>query len=319
MKIVVLDGYTLNPGDLNWDGFKALGEFVCYDRTKPSETIERIKDAEIVITNKTLLTREVFEACKNIKYVGVLATGYNVVDIECAKELNIPVCNIPSYGTTAVAQFVFAMLLEVCHNIKHHSDEVKKGRWTNQEDFCFWDTPLIELHGKTMGIIGFGRIGQNTAQIATAFGMNVIAYDEYPNKDVETDMIKYGTLDELLSQADVISLHCPLFDSTREIINEKTLNKMKDGVIIINTSRGPLINENDLAKALDSGKVFFSAHDVTVVEPVPMDNVLMNKPNTLITPHIAWAPRASRSRLMDVAVENLQAFLNGTTQNVVNK
>lgn len=319
MKIIVLDGYTLNPGDLSWEGFEGLGEFVCYDRTLASETISRIGDAEIVITNKTPITKEVLDACKNVKYIGVLATGYNVVDFDYAKELGIPVCNIPTYGTTAVAQFVFAMLLEVCHNVRNHSDEVKKGRWTACEDFCFWDTPLIELAGKTMGIIGFGKIGQNTGKIANAFGMKVLAYDEYPNKEAENENTKYVELDELLASSDVISLHCPLFENTKGIINKETIEKMKDGVIIINTSRGPLIVENDLATALDSGKVYYSAHDVTEVEPIPADNVFLSRTNTIVTPHIAWAPRESRSRLMDVAVENLEGFMQGKLQNVVNK
>ncbi len=319
MKIVVLDGYTLNPGDLTWEGFQGLGEFVCYEHTTAEETISRIGDAEIVITNKTVISKEVLDSCKNVKYIGVLATGYNVVDFKYAKELGIPVCNVPTYGTTAVAQFVFGMLLEVCHNIKYHSDEVKKGRWTECRDFCFWDTPLIELAGKTMGIIGFGKIGQSTGKIANAFGMKVLAYDGYPNTAFEDENTKYVSLDELLAESDVISLHCPLFDSTEGIINKDTIAKMKDGVIIINTSRGPLIVEEDLAEALDSGKVYFSAHDVTAVEPIPADNVFLSKKNTLVTPHIAWAPKESRNRLMNVAVDNLACFIKGEPQNVVNK
>ncbi|MFI3207502.1 MAG: D-2-hydroxyacid dehydrogenase [Eubacteriales bacterium] len=319
MKIVVLDGFTLNPGDLSWEGFEGLGEFVCYDRTAAIETISRIGDAEIVITNKTAITKEVMDSCKNIKYIGVLATGYNVVDFAYAKELGIPVCNVPTYGTTAVAQFVFAMLLDICHSVKSHSDEVKKGRWTECEDFCFWDSPLIELAGKTMGIIGFGKIGQNTGKIANAFGMKVLAYDEYPNKAAENENTKYVELDELLASSDVISLHCPLFENTKGVINKETIERMKDGVIIINTSRGPLIVEDDLAVALDSGKVYYSAHDVTEVEPIPADNVFLSRKNTIVTPHIAWAPRESRSRLMDVAVENLAAFIQGNPQNNVNK
>ncbi|MFI3165382.1 MAG: D-2-hydroxyacid dehydrogenase [Bacillota bacterium] len=319
MKIVVLDGYTLNPGDLTWDGMEKLGEFKCYDRTAKEEVISRIGDAEIVITNKTLITKEILDTCKNIKYIGVLATGYNVVDFEYAKQLGIPVCNVPTYGTTAVAQFVFGMLLEICHNIKHHSDEVKKGRWTNCEDFCFWDMPLIELAGKTMGIIGYGKIGQNTGKIAEAFGMKVLAFDEYPNKSLENKNVKYGTLEEVLAGSDVISLHCPLFDSTMGMINKDSIAKMKDGVIIINTSRGPLIVEEDLAAALDSGKVYYSAHDVTCVEPIPADNAFLSRKNTLVTPHIAWAPKEARARLMDVAVSNIESFLNGTVVNAVNK
>ena len=318
MKIVVLDGYTLNPGDLNWDGMKAIADFTCYDRTAASEIVERIGDAEIVITNKTPITRETLDACANVKYVGLLATGYNVVDIEAAKEKGIPVCNIPTYGTTAVSQFVFALLLDICHGVSHHGAEVKKGRWNTCPDFCFWDKPLIELAGKTLGVIGYGRIGQDTAKIAMALGMKILAFDAYQNKDLESENMKYATLDELLASSDVISLHCPLFEATTGIINKDTIAKMKDGVIIINTSRGPLIVEEDLAAALASGKVYASAHDVLTVEPATADNVLLQQDNALVTPHIAWAPREARSRLMNIAVENIQAFLDGKVQNRVN-
>ena len=318
MKIVVLDGYTLNPGDLSWDGFKTLGDFTCYDRTAASEIVERIADAEIVITNKTPITKETLDTCTNVKYIGLLATGYNVVDTEAAKAKGIPVCNIPTYGTTAVSQFVFALLLDICHGVSHHSNEVKKGRWNTCPDFCFWDKPLIELTGKTMGIIGFGRIGQDTAKIAQAFGLNILAFDAYQNKDLESDTLKYVTLDELLANSDIISLHCPLFESTMGIINKDTIAKMKDGVIIINTSRGPLIVEEDLAAALKSGKVYASACDVVSVEPITADNVLLTCENAIVTPHIAWAPREARSRLMDIAVSNLAAFLAGNVANQVN-
>lgn len=317
MKIVILDGYTENPGDLSWDGFAALGELTVYDRTPADQILARIGDAEIVITNKTPLTRETFAACPGICYVGVLATGYNVVDIEAAKEKGIPVTNIPTYGTTAVAQMVFALLLEICHHVGEHSEAVHRGEWTNSPDFCFWNTPLMELAGKTIGVIGFGRIGQNTAQIARAFGLQVLAYDEYPN-DAARALGDYVTLDELLAQSDIISLHCPLFSSTEGIINKDSIAKMKDGVILINTSRGPLVAEADLAQALNSGKVYAAGLDVVATEPIRADNPLLNANNCIITPHIAWAPKESRARLMDIAVNNLKAFLEQKPVNVVN-
>lgn len=317
MKIVILDGYTENPGDLSWDGFAALGQLTVYDRTPANQILSRIGDAEIVVTNKTPLTRETFAACPNIRYVGVLATGYNVVDIEAAKEKGIPVTNIPTYGTTAVAQMVFALLLEICHHVGEHSEAVHRGEWTSCPDFCFWYTPLIELAGKTMGIIGFGRIGQNTAQIAKAFGLTVLAYDEYPN-DAARALGDYVTLEELLARSDIISLHCPLFPSTKGIINKHSIAKMKDGVILINTSRGPLVIEEDLAQALNSGKVYAAGLDVVATEPIQADNPLLKAKNCIITPHIAWAPKESRARLMDIAVNNLKAFLEQKPVNVVN-
>ncbi len=317
-KIVVLDGYTENPGDLSWSGLEALGELKVYDRTPADQIISRIGDAEYVYTNKTPLTRETLDACPNIKFIGVLATGYNVVDVNAAKEKGIPVANIPTYGTTAVAQFVFALLLEICHHVGAHGDAVKAGDWTSCPDFCFWNYPLIELAGKTMGIIGYGRIGQNTAKIAVAMGMKVLAYDEFPNKALETEDIKVVGLDELLANSDVISLHCPLFPSTQGIISKSSIAKMKDGVIIINTSRGPLINENDLKEALDSGKVYAAAVDVVSSEPIKADNVLLSCKNCIITPHIAWAPKESRQRLMDIAVDNLKQYIAGKPVNIVN-
>ncbi len=317
MKIVVLDGYTLNPGDISWSGFEKLGDFTCYDRTPTDKIIERIGDAEAAITNKTPLNSGTIRACPNLKYIGLLATGYNVVDIAAARARSIAVANIPTYGTAAVAQYVFALLLEVCHHVGHHAATVKEGRWSASEDFCYWDYPLIELHGKTMGIIGFGRIGQATARIAAAMGMNVLAYDEYVDKNNETAAITYASLDKLLANSDVISLHAPLFDSTRGMINSATMAKMKDRVIIINTSRGPLVVEEDMKAALASGKVYRYAADVASVEPIPVDNVLLSAENCLLTPHIAWAPREARLRLMDIAVENLAAFIKGMPQNLV--
>jgi len=319
VKIVVLDGYTLNPGDLSWGELEKLGELTVYDRTPEDKILERIGDAEIVYTNKTPLSREIFEKAPNIKWVGVLATGYNVVDIEAAKEKGIPVTNVPTYGTAAVAQMVFALLLEICHHVWKHNEAVKMGEWERRGDFCFWDYPLIELAGKTMGIIGYGRIGQATGKIAQAMGMKVLAYDQYQNKALESESMKYVSLDELLKESDVISLHCPLTDSTKGIINKQTISKMKDGVILINTSRGPLIVEEDLKEALNSGKVYAAAVDVVSVEPIKKDNPLLEAKNIIITPHIAWAPKESRQRLMDIAVNNLKAFLDGKPVNVVNE
>ena len=321
MKIVVLDGYTLNPGDLDWKGLESLGECTVYDRTSLTDTeevIQRIGDAEVVYTNKTPLPEKVFEECKNLKFVGVLATGYNVVDITAARKRNIPVANIPTYGTAAVGQFAIALLLEICHHIGYHSKVVHEGKWAANPDWCFWDYPLIELDGKTMGIIGYGRIGQATGRIAQALGMKILAYDSYRNPALESDTCNYTDLDEVLSKSDVIALHCPLFPETEKMINRSTIAKMKDGVIILNNSRGQLINEQDLANALNSGKVAAAGLDVVSTEPIKSDNPLLTAKNCLITPHISWAPMESRKRLMDIAVSNLQEFLKGTPKNIVN-
>ena len=312
MKIVILDGYTENPGDLSWDGFAALGELTVYDRTAPEDIPARVGDAEIVYTNKTPLTRETIAAAPQLRFIGVLATGYNIVDVKAARARGVPVANIPTYGTTAVAQFVFALLLEICHHAGHHSRAVADGRWADCPDFCFWDYPLIELAGKTMGIVGYGRIGQATANIARAFGMDVIAYDAFVQADVSVP------LDELYARSDVISLHCPLFPETEGMINRAAIAKMKDGVILINTSRGPLIAEADLREALLSGKVYAAASDVVSSEPIKPGNALLGLENMIITPHIAWAPKESRQRLMDIAVDNLRAFLAGAPVNIVN-
>lgn len=320
MKIVILDGYTLNPGDLSWAGIEKFGELLVHDRTgfSPENVIRTIGEAEIVFTNKTPLPKSVLIKTPSVKYIGVLATGYNVVDTAAAKEQGIIVTNIPTYGTAAVAQFTLALILELCHHVGEHSNAVFKGEWTKSEDFCFWNYPLVELAGKTMGIIGFGRIGQATTKIAQAFGLNILAFDSYQNPDLENKNCKYATLDELLRKSDIISLHCPLFDSTRGIINKDNIAKMKDGVIIINTSRGPLVVENDLRDALNNGKVAGAAVDVVSTEPITAENPLLNAKNCIITPHIAWAPKESRSRLMKTAVENLAAYLNGKPINVVN-
>ncbi len=314
--IVVLDGYTLNPGDLSWDGFSGLGDVTVYDRTDPKDILSRIGDADIVITNKTPLTRETLEKAPSLKYVGVLATGFNVVDVQAAKAQGIVVCNIPTYGTDAVAQFAFALLLDITSHVAHHSDAVQRGRWTESPDFCFWDKPLMELLGKTMGIIGYGRIGQATGRIAKAFGMQVLAYDTHQGAHAEG---AYVSLDELYANSDVIALHCPLTSETEGIINAKSITKMKDGVIILNNSRGPLIVEQDLADALNSGKVYAAGLDVVSSEPIKADNPLLTAKNCIITPHISWAPKESRLRLMGIAVDNLASFLRGKPQNVVNQ
>ncbi|NLV58995.1 MAG: D-2-hydroxyacid dehydrogenase [Clostridiales bacterium] len=316
-KIVILDGKTENPGDLSWIGLEALGQLTVYDRTPADQIVSRIGDHEIVFTNKTPITRATLDACPSIRYIGVLATGYNVVDVAAAKEKGIPVTNVPSYGTDVVGQFAIALLLEICHHVQRHADAVAQGRWTRSEDFCFWDYPLIELAGKTMGIIGFGRIGQVTGRIAKAMGMEVIAYDQAPNESGRA-IARYVSLDELYAASDVISLHCPLFPENTGMINSESIAKMKDGVILLNNSRGPLIVEQDLAEALNSGKVFAAGLDVVSSEPIREDNPLLRARNCLITPHISWAARESRQRLMDIAVDNLAQFLKGKPVNVVN-
>lgn len=318
MKQVVLDGFCLNPGDLSWEGLERFGQLTVYDRTSLDEVAGRIADADIVYTNKTPITREAMEKCKNLKFISVLATGYNIVDIRSAREMGILVANIPTYGTSSVSQMVFALLLEISQHAGAHSQAVKSGAWAESSDWCFWNYPLFELAGKTMGIIGLGRIGYSTARIAKAFGMDVIAYDEYINPSLEKE-IKYVTLDELLQKSDVISLHCPLFESTREIIRKDNISKMKDGVIIINTSRGPLINEEDLLEALNTGKVAWAALDVMAKEPPEKENKLLMHERVIATPHIAWAPIESRKRLMDLTEQNLTAFLSGMPINIVNK
>ena len=320
MKIVILDGYTENPGDLSWDELGKLGELTVYERTPvddEAEIIRRIGDAEIVFTNKTPISRAVIDACPGMKFISMLATGYNVVDYVYAHEKGIPVTNVPSYGTASVAQFAIAMLLEICHHVAHHSQTVHDGKWASSIDWCYWDYPLIELDGKTMGIIGFGRIGQQTGKIARALGMNILAYDS-----VESDSGRaigtYADLDTVLSQSDVIALHCPLFPDTQGIINKDTIARMKDGVIILNNSRGPLIVEQDLTDALNSGKVFAAGLDVVSTEPIKPDNPLLGAKNCIITPHISWAPKESRQRIMDCAVANVKAYQAGTPINVVN-
>lgn len=315
-KIVILDGYTENPGDLSWAPFEALGEVTVYDRTPVDKIISRIGSAEIVITNKTPLRRETLDACPSIRYIGVLATGYDVVDVQAARERGIPVTNVPSYGTAAVGQYAIAMLLEICHHVAHHAQAVRNGRWQSCPDWCFWDYPLIELDGKTMGVIGFGRIGRQTARIAKAMGMHILAYDNSPC-DEGRAIGDYVSLDTLYAQSDVIALHCPLFPETRGMICKESIAKMKDGVILLNNSRGPLINEQDLADALESGKVYAAGLDVVSAEPIAGNNPLLHAKNCFITPHISWASRESRARIMDMAANNLSQWLAGTPIHVV--
>lgn len=318
MKIVILDGFTENPGDLSWDGFRNLGELTVYDRTPDDfdTIVKRIGNNQAVIVNKVKITKEILDACPNIEYIGVLATGFNVVDTVAAAERGIPVCNVPTYGTAAVAQFTIALILECCHNVGHHSDAVKQGRWTNSKDFCFWDYPLTELKGKTLGLVGYGRIGRTVGTIANAFGMHVIVYDKIMSLDSE--IAEYADLAELYSRADIVSLHCPLTKDNEKMLDKNAFDMMKDGVIVINTSRGGLIDEQALKDALDSGKVSFAAVDVVSEEPIKPDNPLLRADNCIITPHIAWASKESRKRLMDTAVMNLVSYLDGEPINVVN-
>ena len=319
MKIVILDGYTENPGDLSWAQLETFGELTVYDRTPyvPAEIIRRIADAEIVVTNKVPLSREVLEACPGVRFITVLATGYNIVDTACARERGIPVSNVPAYGTAAVGQFAIALLLEICSHVAHHSEAVHAGRWESAPDWTFWDYPLIELAGKTMGIVGFGRIGQTTGRIAKALGMTVLAAG---SRETEAGraIAEYVDRDELLARSDVICLHCPLFPETAGLINRENIAKMKDGVILINNSRGGLVVEQDLADALNSGKVLAAGLDVVSTEPIRADNPLLKAKNCFITPHISWAPKEARQRILDCTADNLRAFLDGKPVHVVN-
>ena len=318
MKIIVLDGYGLNPGDLNWEGFETLGELTVYDRTLPSELMERAAGAEVLITNKTLITAENMADLPQLKYIGVLATGYNVVDIDAAKARGIVVTNIPAYSTASVAQMVFAHILNITQRVGYYADENKQGRWTKNADFCYWDTQLVELQGKKMGIVGFGNIGQATARIAQAFGMEVCVCSSKP-QFVLPSGIKKMDLDELFAECDVVSLHCPLTPDTKEMVNAERLSKMKSNAILINTGRGPLINEQDLANALNEGRIAAAGLDVLSVEPSVEGNPLLTARNCFITPHIAWATLEARTRLMEIAVQNLKSYLNGQIINNVAK
>ena len=319
MKLVVLDGYTENPGDLSWDALRRFGELTVYERTSDdqSEVAERIKGADIVVANKTPIRAEVINSAGALKYITILATGYDIVDVAAARARGIPVSNVPSYGTAAVAQFAIAMLLEICHHVAHHSETVHAGRWESCADWCYWDYPLIELDSKTMGIIGFGRIGQQTGRIAKALGMHILATGSRPT-DAGREIADYVELDELLARSDVISLHCPLFPSTRGIISRENIARMKDGVILLNNSRGALVDEQALADALNSGKVYAAGLDVVSTEPIRGDNPLLKAKNCFITPHISWAPKEARERIMDCTVKNIEAFLDGKPVNVVN-
>jgi glycerate dehydrogenase len=319
MKIVVLDGYTENPGDLSWDGLARFGELRIYERTpyETAEIVRRIGDAEIVVTNKVPLSREVLDACPGVRFIAVLATGYNVVDVACAREKGIPVSNVPAYGTQAVAQFAIALLLEICAHVAHHSEAVHAGRWQNAPDWTFWDYPLIELAGKTMGIVGFGRIGQATGRIAKALGMRVLAAGSRET-EAGREIATYVDLDTLYAESDVICLHCPLFAENRGMINRESIAKMKPGVILINNARGGLIVEQDLADALNEGRVLAAGVDVVSTEPIRADNPLLKAKNCFITPHISWAPKEARQRILDTTEENLRAFLEGRPVNVVN-
>ena len=320
MKIVVLDGHAENPGDLSWQGLEALGDVTVYDRTDVHDEAlirARIGDAEAVYTNKTPLTGATIAAAPNLQFIGVLATGYNVVDLEAARQRGIPVCNVPAYGTQEVAQYAMALLLEICGSVGLHDRLVHEGKWAACPDFCFWETPILGLAGKTMGIIGFGRIGRALGRMAAAMGMKVLASGIRPCPEGEA-IADYVPLEELLAKADVISLNCPLTPQTEGLINRQSIERMKPGVILINNGRGPLVMEQDLADALNCGRVYAAGLDVVSVEPIRPDNPLLTAKNCIITPHISWAARESRQRLMDIAVENLRAFLAGRPVNVVN-
>lgn len=322
MKIVILDGYTENPGDLSWDALKEFGDLTIYDRTSLTDEDEiagRIGDAEIAITNKTPISKATIDRCPNLKFIAVLATGYNVIDIAYAKEKGIPVSNVPVYGTRSVSQFAIALLLEVCHHIGHHDKTVHDGKWENCDDWCYWDYPLIELADKTYGLLGCGNIGIHTAAIARALGMNVITYDGKEREEAKALGVKYVDLDTLFRESDVLGLQMPLFPFNTGIINKENIAKMKDGVIIINNSRGQMVVEQDLADALNSGKVAAAGLDVVSTEPIKGDNPLLKAKNCIITPHMSWGSKESRQRIMNTTADNLKAFLSGDPINVVNK
>ncbi len=319
MKLVVLDGYTLNPGDLNWEGIKKFGDLEVHDRTPESLIVERCQGAEIIFTNKTPLREAVLSQLPDLKYIGVLATGYNVVDVDYAKTRGIAVANVPGYGTASVVQMTFALLLELCQHVQSHSDSVRQGDWAASPDFCYWNYPLIELEGKTIGIIGFGSIGQKVADIATAFGMNIMGFSRTRSDQSHRKNFKWAELNELLKESDVVSVHCPLFPETQGIINKDSLRLMKRTAFFLNTSRGPLMIDQDLADALNEGIIAGAGIDVLSAEPPSADNPLFKAKNCLITPHIAWATKEARSRLMGIAENNLSSFLNQKPINIVNK
>ena len=318
MKIVILDSNALNPGDMSWDQIKAFGDVTTYPRTQgKDEIIARIGDSDIVLLNKVPIDAEILDSCPSVKLICCLSTGYNVVDIHAARDRNIPVCNVPAYSTAAVSQFTFALLLELCHRIGHHDQTVHDGKWTACPDFCYWDTPQMELTGKTMGIIGFGRIGQAVGRIAKAMGMEVLAYSRSRRSEGEK-IAEYVDLETLLHSSDIISLHCPLFPETEKLINARAIEKMKDGAILLNTARGQVIDEAAVADALKTGKLRGAAMDVVSEEPIRADNPLLSAPNCIITPHMAWAPMETRQRILDITVENIRGFLSNNPINVVN-
>jgi glycerate dehydrogenase len=319
MKIVILDGFTLNPGDLSWDALKELGELVIYERTPADKVAERAAGAEVVFTNKTPINEDALNQLPALKFIGVLATGYNIVNTELAKAKGIIVANVPGYGTTSVVQLTFALLLELCLHVQRHSDSVRDGKWSRSADFCFWDFPLIELSGKTMGIIGFGNIGQQVGDVASAFGMKIIGNSRTRTDQAHRANFKWADIPELLEQSDVVSIHCPLFPETKGLINKESLKLMKESAFLINTSRGPIIVDEDLADALNNEVIAGAGIDVLSTEPPPPGNPLFSAKNCIITPHIAWATKESRERLMNVTVSNLSAFLQGNPVNVVNK
>jgi len=318
MKIVVLDGRMLNPGDLSWAGLEKLGQLAVHDLTPPGAIADRIGDADIVITNKAPISRRDIDACPSLRYIGVTATGYNIVDVAAAKERGIPVCNVPTYGTMAVAQFATALMLELCHHVGLHDADARSGGWSKASDWCYWLTPLVELDGKTLGIVGYGRIGQAFGRIGQALGMKVLAVDEFPDKRLECATMRYVDLDGLYAEADVISLHCPLLASNKGMIDRHAIAKMKPSAFLINASRGPLVVEQDLADALNSGRLAGAGLDVLSAEPPAPDNPLLSAKNCIVTPHIAWAAKESRARLLAVSVENVAAYLSGRPQNIVN-
>ena len=318
MKIVVLDGYTLNPGDLSWDALKALGDVEIYERSNPAEVLERATGADILLTNKTPLGKDILEQLPVVKFISLLATGYNVVDVQFAKQKGIVVSNVPGYGTASVVQMTFALLLEFCLHVQRHSDAVAAGRWSSSKDFCFWDYPLVELQDKTLGIIGFGDIGKKVADVASAFGMQIVANSRTQSDQGHRKNFKWVTLDELLRQADVVSIHSPLTPETTGLINKQTLQLMKPSAFLINTSRGPIIVDQDLADSLNNGTIAGAGIDVLSAEPPTADNPLLKAKNCIITPHISWATKEARARLLDIAVNNVKAFLEGKAVNVVN-
>lgn len=317
MKIVVLDGYALNPGDLSWEGIKEMGDVVVHDRTSPDQIVERSRGADVLFTNKTPVREAVIRQLADLKFIGVLATGYNIIDVKAAREKGVIVSNIPDYGSYSVAQLTLALLLELCHHVQRHSDSVHEGKWASSKDWCFWDYPLVELAGKTMGIIGFGSIGQKVGDMATAFGMKLLGTARRQSDQSHRKNFRWADIGELLEESDVVSIHCPLTPDTEGMINAQSLRRMKKHAFLINTSRGPIIVDQDLADALNDGVISGAGIDVLSVEPPPKDNPLFNAKNCIITPHIAWATREARKRLMDMATNNLRAFVKGSPVNVV--